>query len=42
MDRSHYWNQVYATRRAEKLGWYKPRLELSLAWIGDQPLVEIA
>jgi SAM-dependent methyltransferase len=32
-DRRHYWEQVYATRQAEKLGWYKPRLDTSLAWI---------
>jgi ubiquinone/menaquinone biosynthesis C-methylase UbiE len=24
---------VYATRQAEKLGWYKPRLDTSLAWL---------
>ena len=33
--RKDYWDQVYATRIAEKLGWYKPRLETSLAWITD-------
>ena len=35
MDRSSCWEQVYATRIAEKLGWYKPRLDTSLAWIAE-------
>ena len=38
MDRSSYWNQVYATRMAEKLGWYKPKLDTSLAWIKELEL----
>jgi ubiquinone/menaquinone biosynthesis C-methylase UbiE len=30
-----HWEQVYSTRMAEKLGWYRPRLDLSLAWIDE-------
>ena len=30
-----FWDQVYETRIAEKLGWYKPRLDTSLAWIAE-------
>jgi SAM-dependent methyltransferase len=33
-----YWDRVYATRQAEKLGWYKPRLDASLAWISELDL----
>ncbi len=34
MIRKDHWEQVYSTRMAEKVGWYKPRLETSLNWIG--------
>ena len=30
-----HWEQVYSTRMAEKLGWYRPRLDLSLTWIDE-------
>lgn len=33
MDRRDHWEQVYSTRLANRLGWYKPRLDTSLAWI---------
>jgi len=33
MDRKSHWEQVYATRMAEKLGWYKPRLDTPLSWL---------
>ena len=35
MDRKSHWEQVYATRMAEKLGWYKPRLDTSLSWLAE-------
>jgi SAM-dependent methyltransferase len=35
MNPKDHWEQVYATRMAEKLGWYKPRLDTSLAWIEE-------
>jgi len=33
MDRKEHWERVYATRLVEKLGWYKPSLDIPLAWI---------
>lgn len=47
MDRKSHWEQVYSTRMAEKLGWYKPRLETSLSWLGEigldkaSPIIDI-
>ncbi len=35
MNRKAHWENVYTTRRATEVGWYRPRLELSLEWIGD-------
>lgn len=35
MDRKAHWEQVYSTRMAEKLGWYKPRLDTSLTWVKE-------
>jgi len=33
MRRKDHWEQVYATRPAENLGWYEPHLQTSFAWI---------
>lgn len=33
-----HWEQVYSTRLAENLGWYKPRLETSISWITELDL----
>jgi SAM-dependent methyltransferase len=33
MQRKDHWERVYSTRIAEKLGWYKPQLDTSLAWL---------
>ena len=33
LDSKAHWDQVYSTRQPEKLGWYKPALGTSLAWI---------
>lgn len=47
MDRREHWEQVYATRMAEKLGWYKPRLDRSLDWLAelgllaDDPIIDV-
>ncbi len=38
MDQKDHWEQVYSTRMAEKVGWYKPCLETSLNWIGELDL----
>ena len=35
MTRKDHWEQVYSTRLAEKLGWYKPHLETSMNWIAE-------
>jgi SAM-dependent methyltransferase len=42
-----HWEQAYANRSPEQLGWYRPRLESSLALIAavglrkDQPLIDV-
>jgi len=47
MHPKDHWEQVYTTRLAEKLGWYKPRLDTSLAWIEElgldrsSPLIDV-
>jgi SAM-dependent methyltransferase len=33
LNRKNHWEQVYSTKPAEKLGWFKPHLQTSLAWI---------
>jgi len=35
MERKAHWEQVYSTRMAEKLGWYKPRLDTPLSWLEE-------
>jgi len=35
MDRREHWQQVYTTKARERLGWFKPHLDASLAWIAD-------
>jgi SAM-dependent methyltransferase len=47
MNRKAHWEQAYATRAPEQLGWYRPHLESSLALIAaaglrkDQPLIDV-
>ena len=47
MERKKHWEQVYATKSPDRVGWYKPRLETSLEWIGalqlgaDAPIIDI-
>jgi SAM-dependent methyltransferase len=38
MTQKEHWEQVYSTRLAEKLGWYKPRLDTSIRWIRELDL----
>jgi 2-polyprenyl-3-methyl-5-hydroxy-6-metoxy-1,4-benzoquinol methylase len=38
MSQKNHWEQVYATRSADKLGWYERHLQTSLRWIGEQNL----
>ncbi len=35
MDQKAHWEQVYASKPAEKLGWYEPHLRISLDWIDE-------
>ena len=37
-----FWEQVYSTRQAEKLGWYRPRFDLSLDWMHEIELADHA
>ena len=47
MTVKEHWEQVYSTRMVDKLGWYKPRLDLSLEWISDiglgagEPIIDV-
>jgi len=38
MSRKKHWEEVYASKDAESLGWYRPCLETSLAWIEELDL----
>lgn len=33
MSQKDHWEQIYSTKPAEQLGWYKPHLQTSLSWI---------
>lgn len=37
-ERHQHWQNVYSTKPVERLGWYKPHLDTSLAWITDLDL----
>jgi SAM-dependent methyltransferase len=47
MNQKDHWEQVYLTKPTEKLGWYKPHLQTSLAWIEelglalDAPIIDV-
>jgi ubiquinone/menaquinone biosynthesis C-methylase UbiE len=47
MSRKKHWEEVYASKDEERLGWYRPRLETSLAWIeelgldADAPIIDV-
>lgn len=47
MNQENHWEQVYSTKLAEKLGWYKPHLQTSLTWIeelgldADAPIIDV-
>jgi len=38
MTRKNHWEQVYAAKPADRLGWYRPNLQTSLQWIHDLDL----
>lgn len=35
MNQRDHWNSIYTKNPAEKVGWYKPHLDLSLKWIRE-------
>ncbi|MCR4315382.1 MAG: class I SAM-dependent methyltransferase [Planctomycetes bacterium] len=37
-DRKQHWDEVYASKSVDKLGWYRPTLDVSLAWIRELEL----
>lgn len=47
MERKDHWEQVYSVKPAARLGWYKPHLVTSLAWIRelnlakDAPIIDV-
>jgi SAM-dependent methyltransferase len=47
MNQKDHWQQVYSSRQAKNLGWYKPHLATSLSWIKalnlatEDPLIDI-
>ncbi len=40
MNRREHWEKVYSTTPTEKVGWYEPHLQTSLAWIADLGLAK--
>ncbi len=47
MSQKDHWEQVYSTKPTDKLGWFKPHLQTSLAWIEelrlavDTPVIDV-
>ena len=47
MNRKSHWEGVYSTRQADAVGWYKPHLQTSIAWIkelsldADAPIIDV-
>ncbi len=47
MERRKHWEGVYTSKSTDRLGWYRPHLETSFAWIeglglpSDTPLIDI-
>ncbi len=47
MSQRSHWERIYATRPSDRLGWYRPQLETSLAWIAelglgsDAPIIDV-
>ena len=35
MNSKKHWNQIYSSQTPDNVGWYKPHLETSLAWIEE-------
>ncbi|MDZ7748481.1 MAG: class I SAM-dependent methyltransferase [Halofilum sp. (in: g-proteobacteria)] len=47
MSRKDHWEDVYASRAPQQVGWYEPRLQASLRWIrslrlpADAPVIDV-
>jgi len=47
MNDPKHWNRIYSSQPADNLGWYKPHLETSLAWIRSldpgpqEPIIDV-
>jgi 2-polyprenyl-3-methyl-5-hydroxy-6-metoxy-1,4-benzoquinol methylase len=47
MNQKDHWEQVYSTKMAEKVGWYKRHLQTSVDWIeelnlaADAPIIDV-
>ena len=47
MNDPKHWNQIYSSRPANNVGWYKPHLEIPLAWIQSldlgpqEPIIDV-
>ena len=47
MEQKKHWERVYAGKPRERLGWYTPHLQTSLAWIedlnlaADAPIIDV-
>lgn len=47
MSQKKHWEGVYSSKQADALGWYKPQLETSFAWIealgldADAPIIDV-
>ncbi len=47
MNKRDHWDQVYTTKATNRLGWYKPHLQTSFAWIEklgltlDAPIIDV-
>jgi SAM-dependent methyltransferase len=46
-ERKSHWENVYTTRAPDRVGWYRPRLDTSLAWTqsleldADAPIIDV-
>ncbi len=47
MSKVDQWQKIYSAKPTEKLGWYKPRMQISLKWIeklelaADVPIIDV-
>ena len=47
MIKSGHWEEIYASRPADEVGWYRPHLQTSITWISelglslDAPIIDV-